>query len=386
MEKKVELFLKDKVNESKIDAPVRTLELYEDIGNEYIKNLFAILQQEFNRLIRFMFGKTNHHFNAAESRKLIYYINLYEDLQYMLKDTEWCFSIEENYGRFLEQCKAFLIPSGGSTIPMDLKRITILDYEPIFELKRTVKIMANQIEKRYPIKLIGEGSYAQVFKYKDEFYDKNFIIKRAKKDLTPKELERFKKEYTIMKELKSPYILEVYKYDEENHEYYADYADTTLYEYINENNSTLSIETRRNIAYQIFKAFSYIHKKGYLHRDISATNVLLMFYDDVIVVKISDFGLVKEKNSNLTSKHSEFRGTLNDGYLAVVGFKNYSMEFETYALTRLIFFVMTGKSNLERINDTKIKEFVLKGTNSNINKRYKSVEEMKEYFNKAFIL
>ena len=99
-----------------------------------------------------------------------------------------------------------------------------------------------------------------------------------------------------MNELKSPYVLEVHRYDEEKNEYYMEYADETLKKFIERNNSTLTIKRRRAIAMQIFKGFSYIHSKGYLHRDISFTNVLLQHYEnDLTIVKISDFGLVKMK-------------------------------------------------------------------------------------------
>lgn len=45
---------------------------------------------------------------------------------------------------------------------------------------------------------------------------------------------------------------------------------------------------------------------------------------------------------------------------------------------------MTGKLNLEKNSDEKLKEFVLKGTNSNIDNRFKSIEEMQIYFNEIF--
>ena len=385
MAKNVNYFLKKKCEEYELNEVIRTEDLYENIANEYQKKLFAILHQEFNRLFKFMYSKGNGHFNAEESRELIAYIQLYEDMQYVLKNTELAFSINEEYRKFIMECKKFLVASGGSEIPRDLERITILEYEPIFFTSRMVSVKRkNDDENSYQMKLIGEGSYAQVFKFKDEFYDKFFIVKRAKKDLNDKELERFKKEYTIMKELKSPYILEVYKYDDSKREYYAEYADQTVYEYISKNNNTINWDIRKSIVYQIFKGFEYIHGKGYLHRDISLTNILLMLYEDAIIVKISDFGLVKEKDSNLTSLESEVKGSLNDSYLSIIGFKNYSIEYETYALTRLILFIMTGKRNIEKIEDIRIKEFVMKGTDRNINNRYKSIKEMKEYFNKCF--
>lgn len=86
----------------------------------------------------------------------------------------------------------------------------------------------------------------------------------------------------------------------------------------------------------------------------------------------------------MTSTDSDVKGSLNDSNLSIIGFKNYSIEYETYALTRLIYFVMTGKSNLEKNNDEKLKEFVLKGTDHNIDNRFKSIDEMKKYFNKIF--
>lgn len=253
-----------------------------------------------------------------------------------------------------------------------------------FFLRKSIKVNRNSEDKRFNIKLIGSGSYAQVFKYHDDFYDLNVVIKRADKNLNEKEIERFKKEYSIMKNMNSPYILKVYRYEEKNNEYYAEYVDETLYDYIIRHNSKLSIDKRKNIAYQIFKAFSYIHSKKLLHRDISLTNVLIKHYDNSDIIKISDFGLVKEKDSNLTTTESDIKGSLNDSNLSVIGFKNYSMVYETYALTRLILFVMTGKINLEKTKDNNIRNFVLKGTNGDVNKRYKSINEMVIDFNKIF--
>lgn len=380
----VEHFLKQKYQEFQISGVLKTEELYNDITNIDFKNLLAILHQEFNRLFKFMYSKGNNHFNADESRQLISYIKLYDDMKNFLKESIYSFEIDIDYQELIKQCNEFLLPSGGSTIPDNLKRVRLKEYEPIFIMQRTVKVSTNESARRYPIKLIGKGSYASVFKYKDEFYDKNFIIKRANKELDEKELERFKKEFLTMKELKSPYVLEVYRYDDSKKEYYAEYADETLYDFIDKNNSKLTTKQRKNIAYQVFKAFSYIHSKGYLHRDISLSNVLLITYDDVIVVKIADFGLVKEENSTLTSVDSEVKGSLNDSNLSIVGFSKYSIEYETYALTRLILFIMTGKRNLEKVENSKIKDFVLKGTNADINKRFKSVEEMKECFKNTF--
>ena len=71
----------------------------------------------------------------------------------------------------------------------------------------------------FDLKLIGSGSYANVYKYKDTFYNRPFILKRAKKELTDKEVARFKREFDVMNDLSSPYILEVYCYNPDKNEY-----------------------------------------------------------------------------------------------------------------------------------------------------------------------
>jgi len=47
----------------------------------------------------------------------------------------------------------------------------------IFKPTLSQKIKRQEKEYHYPLKLIGEGSYAQIFKFKDEYYQKIFALK-----------------------------------------------------------------------------------------------------------------------------------------------------------------------------------------------------------------
>lgn len=230
------------------------------------------------------------------------------------------------------------------------------------------------------LKLIGGGSYAQVYKYYDARYDKWYALKRAKKDLDEKELIRFKREFEDMKKLNSLYILDVYNYDTIKKQYTMELMDCTLEQYINKNNDSIEEKQRRKISLQLFNAFEYIHSQGFLHRDICPKNILVKQYDDSVIIKISDFGLVKEVESELTSDSTDIKGYYNDPTLKIEGFKNYNILHEIYALTQVIIFVMTGKTNFDNLKEEKLRAYLLQGTNPDKTKRFQSLDEMRQAF------
>lgn len=386
MNNHIEIFISNKCNE------IPTLEtsdinnflpFYAEIANDNIAYLFAYYHYKFNSLFQFMNYKlsaNNHHYNADESRELIRIIDDLESLISTLKATKYNFSIDTTYLEIIDATKIFLAGSGGSPIPDDFKKISIIEAKPIFIMNSIITVE----NKKFGLKLIGEGSYAQVLKYKDEFYNKTFALKRAKLNLNNKELVRFKREYDSMKNLNSPYILEVYKFDNKTNHYTMEYADWTLSKYIEKYNTKLVNNQRKIIINQIFKGFEYLHTKEMLHRDISINNILLKQYDDLVVIKISDFGLVKLKESDLTSQNTEYKGSLNDPKLDIVGgFQAYEIYHETYALTRLIYFILTGKICIDKsFQNEQLKMFIINGISDNFSDRYKSVKEMQKAFNK----
>ena len=139
----------------------------------------------------------------------------------------------------------------------------------------------------------------------------------------------------------------------------------------------------KNICNQFLRGFKYIHSKSLLHRDISHKNILVKNYDDgIFIVKISDFGLVKVPESQLTSEHTEYKGYFNDPVLRLDGFASYSILHEMYAITRLIFYVMTGRTNTDKISNLSLKDFIAKGMNPNKNERFKDIDELYSEFRK----
>ena len=158
-----------------------------------------------------------------------------------------------------------------------------------------------------------------------------------------------------------------------------EYMDETLQKYILRNNDSLSWTRRKGIVRQILSGFIYAQSKDLLHRDISPNNILVKEYDDnMVVVKISDFGLVKTPDSSLTSYNTEIKGVFNDPALVRDGFENYDKYHETYALTLIIYFIMTGKTNVKNNINKSIAKFLDKGMNPVRTERYASAEEVLE--------
>ena len=356
-------------------------DLYKSFRNQKLREILMTLHHDLVGLFRTMnerlpTGEHEAHFWAEPSRDLIKRIEMIFGLVSSLKETPLAFQIAPYYLDLLTRCRDFLSSRGGSSLPPNMAKVELYYTLPIFLPLSSITISHKQQDFTFDLKLIGSGSYANVYKYKDTFYNRPFILKRAKKELTDKEVARFKREFDVMNGLSSPYILEVYCYNPDKNECIMEYMDYTLDGYIAAHNSTLTIIQRKGIAQQILRAFDYLHSKGHLHRDISPKNILIKEYDDTLVVKLSDFGLVKIPDSTLTTVNTEFKGYFNDPALVVEGFNTYGIVHETYALTRVIYFVMTGKTNTEKITNQNLRAFVEKGLNPDKTKRFQNIRDM----------
>jgi len=355
--------------------------LYEGVTHRKLREIFATMHYNLIDSFKTMnerlpSGEMGTHFWADPSRKLIREIEIVLGLYNNLKDTQYDFDIAEYYHKLLLDCRKFLSKSGGSNLPPNMPEVELYYIVPIFILKAKMTVSGKAEDSFYKLQQIGEGAYAAVYKYRDDFYNRYFALKRAKKDLSQKELLRFKREFEEMRFFSSPYIVEVFRYNDDKNEYIMEYMDCTLYEYIQKNNDKLTNLQRKRIVQQILRAFEYIHLKGRLHRDISPRNILMKIYDDVPVIKISDFGLVKTPDSALTTVNTEFKGYFNDPALLTEGFDSYGVLHETFALTRIVYYVMTGRTNIDNIKEETIKNFVNKGLNADKTKRYQNIGEM----------
>lgn len=329
---------------SEIPATRAYARLYEDVVD--FGHMFAVLHDRLNR--HFMAindrAKSKQHYWAEQSRELI---GLIEEMRRDLHELSLAgvdVSLLESYELAVDDAETWLARSNGSSIPEDYRPLEIQRYEPVLSLAdKTVRLKKESTPVK--LKMVGSGSYANVYSYVDPDYGTRFAIKRAKRGIEERDQHRFRQEFDVLKALSFPYIVQVYKFNEQRNEYGLEFCDSTLRDYIKSKNSTLRFSSRKRIALQFLYGLNYIHTKGLLHRDISLQNVLVKFYDsEAVLVKLSDFGLVKDKTSDFTRTHTEMRGTIRDPMLH--DFKSYDLVNEMYSVGIVLSYIFTGKDAL----------------------------------------
>lgn len=334
--------------------------------------MFAVLHQRLNRHFDEINGRARatKHYWAENSREML---GLIKEINQDLHDLGRAgvqAQLVDDYQAAIERCEPWLAPSGGSAVPDDFELIDVIKYEPVFT-RPAASVKLNKQQTRVDLKMVGEGSYATVYSYVDPDYGIKFAVKRAKRGTEDRDLVRFKEEFEVLKGLNFPYVVRVYKYDKEQNEYRMEFCDETLRSFISKRNANLLFASRKRIALQFLYGLNYLHRKGYLHRDISLQNVLVKLFDDgAVMVKLSDFGLVKDKTSQFTRTTTEMRGTIRDPLLE--NFKSYGVANEVYSIGWVLSYIFTGKESLSSVDD-EVSRIVQRCAAHNLSARYPNV-------------
>lgn len=358
------------------------LRLYEDSSNFCCA--FAWLHEHYNNAFEFMNHKAPNgaegHFNAEPSRELLQVNDKYLDLMKLADSAGKHIKVSPEYQKVIESSHEWLTSSGGSPIPENLTPITIERYNTVFEVEDS-GIMLTGVGQA-PLQLVGKGAYAVVHRFMDPNYGIWIARKKLNKDATPKEIQRFHREYDLMKGFDFPYILRVFQYNESDNSYTMEYCECTLKDYISRNNQKLGHRARHKMALQFLYAMNFLHNNGVCHRDLSYKNVLVHTYRNggAFMVKVSDFGLAKEANSDLTSTGSVMKGSIKDPSLGL--FKDFAPVNDIYAIGFILSYIFSGRERL-LIDESQLSSIIRKCSANDPENRYQNVRDIIEEMKKV---
>ena len=318
-----------------------------------VERAFASIHERLDIELDFMNQKARNggpfpgggHFNADNSRRLLNLIKEVADLRLALEKVGKSLTVAPEYQRVLEGAGSWLVDRGGSQIPEGFAPVVVEKYDTVFGLADAAVLLADH--SKVPLVQVGEGSYAIVHKFVDPNYEIPFARKKLKKNADKRDVERFRREYDIMKGLDFPYILKVYRYDDAENSYTMEFCESTLEGYVKRRNNQpqFDFSVRRRVALQFLYGLNYLHLKGVCHRDLSLKNILLrVFSDGAVTVKLSDFGLAKPQESDFTKTETEIRGTIVDPTLD--RFKDFEPVNDIYVVGFVLSYIFNGVRHL----------------------------------------
>ncbi|XP_003743227.1 probable serine/threonine-protein kinase DDB_G0277449 [Galendromus occidentalis] len=152
--------------------------------------------------------------------------------------------------------------------------------------------------------LLGRGSFGEVFQVKAKDDGSEAAIKRIKKNVlnTEKDLSRVKAEFSCWRAMSGhPNVISLFAFVETD-TYWCFIMERgnfgSLSQVLRSSDVMLGSQDVRKIAAQLAHAISTLHHAGYLHRDISCSNVLLT---ENLDCRLIDFGL-SVKGTTATSR------------------------------------------------------------------------------------
>ena len=197
---------------------------------------------------------------------------------------------------------------------------------------------------------IGRGTMGVVYRAAREADGRVVALKTiipSRRD-DPSELRRFLREADILRQLDHPHIVRCEDIGEANGFLYfaMEYIPAMdLKQRLEASPQPFSISACVELTCQLLEALQAAHDRGFVHRDVKPSNLLVLERDQRDVVKLSDFGLARvyqaSKLSGLTLTGS-FGGTM--GYVApeqITAFRDCQPVSDQYSAAATLYHLLT---------------------------------------------
>ena len=214
-----------------------------------------------------------------------------------------------------------------------------IKYDSLYSLDNLSLIYSKGIPK-----LIGNGSFGQVYLAQNNINKKSYAIKHMEKDNLLKyldDLDQIYREIDFQSRINHPNIIQLLYMKETNETFdlvleYSKYG--TLFDFVI-NCKGLMENLVFKFFIQIVNAIKFLHDNNIIHRDIKPENILLF---DNYIVKLCDFGWSIKCESRLPG--GSFSGTTEYMAPELINNEDYGKEIDVWMLGILLYELVHGFS------------------------------------------
>jgi len=211
-------------------------------------------------------------------------------------------------------------------------------------------MIGHVIKGRYKlIDELGRGSFATVYIARDTKNNRIYAVKVMHVEFSDdgELLARFQREADILSHLSDPHIVRIFDYGDESDIHYIlmDYIDGQNLKYHTLTHGPMDAFRALDYAKQIAIGLDTAYKHGVVHRDIKPQNIVINSQD---VVKITDFGLARSRETVTLTQSNVFMGTAY--YIppeqAESG-RSADTRSDLYSVAAVLFEMLTGRPPFE---------------------------------------
>jgi serine/threonine-protein kinase len=205
---------------------------------------------------------------------------------------------------------------------------------------------------RYQIwRIVAEGAFGRVYQALDRKEKRGVALKILHKEVAedPVTLERFKREFDLNAELPHEHIVHVYAFEhdaEDNYVLVMEYLEGEELRMLLRRQKVLPPERVIRILSQVALGLSAAHDRKIVHRDLKPDNVFLCGTREGDMVKILDFGSVRD-NSEGAKKLTAVGTTIGSPYYMspeqAQGLAALDHRADVWSLAAITYESLTGK-------------------------------------------
>jgi len=203
-------------------------------------------------------------------------------------------------------------------------------------------------------KVIGKGAFSTVYEATCKNNQKKYAIKVICKQKIVQDIQPLVREIKIMRKLKHPNIVKLYKVYESISSVYLvlDYVNGgDLYHRIIEK-KRFSENSVKQFTQKMLHVLDYLKTNGVIHRDIKLENILLKSNENDYDFKLIDFGLATE-----VAEHSTTRCG-SPGYIApeILRQESYGIKVDIFSVGIIIYTLLSGKMPFQGLTPQRVLE------------------------------